>query len=182
MDIQFYDLMYNKNQRNELTLGMLEIFENFVNQSIGNEWFLYLEDDVRPINIDKDEDLTKLYNIPSDAELIRPYIGNNEHCDFKNVHYKKSYGGGYNHAFYISTNGCKKVLNYSKKYKWKYACDTDLYKLSRYYGSYPTGYDGWSLISCSGNNDITNVLQEDEKINMYQLSHCIFNQTSLPCL
>lgn len=178
---KFYKFLYNKNQRNELTLGMLEIFENFINESVGNEWLLYFEDDVRPINIDKEQDLTKLYNVPNDAELIRPYIGLNETCDITNVNYKYSYSGGNNHAFYISTIGCIKVLNYTKKYKWKYICDIDLYKLAKKCGMYPTGYDNWSLAACNGNNDISDKLNEDEKINMYHLSHCIFNQTSNPC-
>ena len=178
---KFYKFIYNKNQRNELTLGMLEIFENFINESVDNEWLLYFEDDVRPINIDKTQDLTKLYNVPNDAEFIRPYMGMNESCDIRNISYKYSYSGGNNHAFYISTNGCKKVLNYVKKYKWKYICDIDLYKLAKKCGRYPTGYDNWSLLACNGNNDITECLNEDEKINMYQLSHCIFNQTSNPC-
>jgi hypothetical protein len=43
-----------------------------------NTWLLYLEDDVRPINVDKNDTLNILYNIPTDAELIRPYIGKNE--------------------------------------------------------------------------------------------------------
>jgi hypothetical protein len=76
--------MINKNQRNEYTIGMLEIFENFVNnRETENDWLLYFEDDVRPINLDKSEDLTKLYNIPLDAELIRPYMGKNEICNLK---------------------------------------------------------------------------------------------------
>jgi hypothetical protein len=179
---KFYEFMFNKNERNHFTLGMLEIFDNFVNNSAHNEWLLFFEDDVRPINIDVNQDLTNLYNIPENAELIRPYIGKNEHCDIKNVNYKISYGGGNNHAFYISVSGCKKVLNYAKKYKWKYICDIDIYKLAKYCGGYPTGYDGWSLSSSNGSNDITEKLVENEKINMYQMSHCIFNQTSNPCV
>lgn len=180
---RFYNLMENNNRRTELGLGMLEVFENFVNESTSeNSWLLYFEDDVRPINIDVEEDLTKLYNIPFDAELIRPYIGKNEHCDLKNVNYRISYSGGLNHAFYISVSGCKKVLNYAKKYKWKYVCDIDIYKLAKFCGGFPTGYDGWSLIACDNNNDITCKLEEHEKISMYQLSNCIFNQTSNPCV
>jgi len=179
----FYHLMENKNQRNEFTLGMLEIFDNFVNENTNeNSWLLYFEDDVRPINIDIKEDLTKLYNIPCDAELIRPYIGKNEHCDLKNINYCISYGGGLNHAFYISVSGCKKVLNYAKKYKWKYICDIDIYKLAKFCGGFPTSYDGWSLIACNNNNNITPLLEEHEKIVMYQLSNCIFIQTSNPCV
>lgn len=177
----FYNCMHNTNKRNELTLGMLEIFNKFVNESIDNEWLLYFEDDVRPINLDKEQDLTKLYNVPADAELIRPYMGKNEQCDITNVNYRISYGGGYNHAFYISTKGCRKVLHYANKYKWRHNCDIDLFKLARHSGRFPTGYDGWSLSGCDGNNDITGQLEEHEKINMYHLSHCVFNQTSLPC-
>lgn len=185
---KFYEFMFNKNERNEFTLGMLEIFENFVNENENeniednNAWLLYFEDDVRPINLDLNQDLTKLYNIPENSEFIRPYIGKNEYCDIKNVKYNISYGGGLNHCFYISVSGCKKVLNYVKKYKWKYICDIDLYKIAKYCGNYPTGYDGWSLSSVNCNNDISEKLEESEKINMYQMSHCIFNQTSNPCV
>lgn len=177
----FHCMNHNNNERYELVLGMLEIFDKFVNESIDNEWLLFFEDDVRPINLDKEQDLTKLYNVPSDAELIRPYIGKNEHCDITNINYRISYGGGYNHAFYISTSGCKKVLHYANKYKWRHNADIDLYKLAKHCGGFPSGYDGWSLFGCDGNNDITYQLKEHEKINMYHLSHCIFNQTSLPC-
>ncbi len=180
---KFYDLMENKDQRNELALGMLEIFENFVNKyenTNKNQWLLYLEDDVRPINVNKNDNLNILYNIPADAELIRPYIGKNEEINMKNMKYNISYSGGLNHAFYISVSGCKKVLNYAKKYKWKYVCDVDLYKLAKHCGGFPTGIDGWSLESTNNSNDITPLLQEKEKINMYSMSNIIFDQTSLP--
>jgi len=179
---KYYNFMKNKNQRNELTLGMLEIFDNFINKYKDinkNAWLLYFEDDVRPINIEEGEDLTKLYNIPIDAELIRPYIGKNEKVDISNINYHLSYGGGLNHAFYISISGCQKVINYSKKYNWKYICDVDLYKLAKGCGGYPLGIDGWSLRSTNGVNNITPLLDENEKINMYSMSNCIFNQTSL---
>jgi len=181
---RFYHLMENNNRRTEHALGMLEIFDNFINENNNNEnsWLLYFEDDVRPININLEENLTKLYNIPIDAELIRPYVGKNEHCDLKNINYKISYSGGNNHAFYISVSGCKKVLNYAKKYKWKYVCDIDLYKLAKFCTGFPTGYDGWTFTACNNNNDITPRLEEDEKIHMYSLSNCIFNQTSNPCV
>ena len=100
---RFYEYMYNKQQRNELTCGMLEIFEKFVSESIGNEWLLFFEDDVRPVNIDNSDNLNLLHNIPKDAELIRPYIGCNKLCKLIDLTYKKSFGGGLNHAFYIST-------------------------------------------------------------------------------
>ena len=179
---KFYDYMINKNIRIELTLGMLEIFENFANESIDNKLLIYFEDDVRPINIDIHQDLTKLYNIPKDAELIRPYVGKNEYYDITNINYNISYGGGLAHALYISTNGCKKIINYAKKYKWKYCNDIDLFMIAKHCGRYPTGYDGWSYSGCNGNNDITEKLEEGEKINMYQMSNFIFNQTSNPCV
>ena len=72
--------MVEKRQRNELTCGRLEIFEKFVNESNGNEWLLHFEDDVRPVNIDVNENLNYLYNIPKDAEFIRPCLGHNKHC------------------------------------------------------------------------------------------------------
>jgi len=179
---KFYNYIINKDNRIELTMGMLEIFENFVNESTDNEWLLYFEDDVRPINIDINQDLTKLYNIPEDSELIRPYIGKNEYCNITNINYNISYGGALAHAFYISTNACKKVLNYTKKYNWKHSCDIDLFMLAKHCGKYPTRYDGWYFQGCGGNNDITENLEEIEKINMYQMSNCIFNQTSNPCV
>jgi hypothetical protein len=177
----FYDLLENKNQRNELTMGMFAIFNDFVNKK-ETGWMLYLEDDVRLINLPVGEDLTVLHNVPEDAEIIRPYIGKNEQCDIKNINYCVSYGGGLNHAFYISVVGCKKVLNYAKKYKWKYNCDIDIYKLAKQCKEYPTGLDGWSLRSSENKNDITRLLNEDEKIYMYHMSHIVFNQTSLPCI
>jgi len=184
---KFHEFMFNKNIRNELTLGMLEIFENFVNENDNkneneNNWMLYLEDDVRPTNIDLNQDLTKLFNLPENSELIRPYIGKNDFCDLKKIHYNLSFGGGMNHGFYISVSGCKKVLNYTKKYKWKYICDIDLYKIAKHYDIFPTGYDGWSFNGMDKNNNIYEQLDENEKINMYQLSHIIFNQTSHPCV
>jgi len=175
---RFYDCLANLNQRNYFTCGMLEVFEDFI-QDGGDEWLLYFEDDVRPINVN--EDLTKLYNVPADAELIRPYIGKNEPCRLSDITYRVSSDGGNNHAIYLSVSACKKIVHYAKKYKWKYICDIDIYKLAKNGGLFPTGYDGWSLAACNGNNDITGNLSEDEKINMYQMSHCIFNQTSNPC-
>jgi hypothetical protein len=178
---KFYKYMFNKEQRNESSCGMLEIFEKFISESNGNEWLLFFEDDVRPVNIDKNENLNVLYNIPKDAELIRPYIGSNTLCNLKDLKYKQSFGGGLNHAFYISTSGCQKVLNYVEKYNWKFMADIDLYRLSKYCIDTPTGYDGWSFRAMNGYCDISNKLEENEKINMYHCDHIIFNQTSLPC-
>ena len=63
---RFYDLMSNPTTRNELTLGMLEIFDNFVNKYPNkNAWMLYLEDDVRIVNLQPGSDVSILYNIPS---------------------------------------------------------------------------------------------------------------------
>jgi len=177
---KFNDFVPNKKISFFITVALLEIFENFVNESVGNEWFLFFEDDVRPVNLTPNQDLTKLFNVPADAELIRPYIGKNEPCDLNTVQYATSYGGGLNHAIYLSTSACRKLVHYSRKYKWKYMGDIDLYKLAKHCGRFPTGLDGWSLGSVEGNNDITPKLQEDEKITMYQLSHLIFNQTSNP--
>jgi len=180
---KFYEYMQNKNNRNEFTLGMLEIFENFANEDENeNRWMLYLEDDVRVINLKEGDNLSILYNVPVDAELIRLYNGKNEPCDITNVKYKISHGGGYCHAFYIKVSACKKVIHYAKKYKWKFICDIDIFKLAKHCGNFPTGYDGWTLSATDNVNDITDKLQEDEKINMYHLTHCIFNQTSLPCV
>jgi len=181
---RFYNYMENPtSHRAELALGMLEIFDDFVNENEKtnpNGWLLFFEDDVRPINIRKDEDMTKLYNVPENAEFIRTYIGKNENSNLENMSYKVSFGGGLNHAFYISVSGCKKVLNYTKKYKWKYVGDIDLYKIAKYCGGFPTGYDGWSLTSSNRKNDISYLLQEDEKLNMYAMNYCIFYQTSNP--
>lgn len=175
----FYEFM--EGPRCELTCGMLEIFERFVSTSNGNEWLLFFEDDVRPVNISKGEDLTVLYNVPVDAELIRPYIGENTKCNLKDLKYKKSFGGGLNHAIYISTSGCQKVLNYTKKYKWGGCADIDLYKIGIYQVGFPTGYDGWSFSSTNGYLN-TPKIEEEEKLNIYHCSHVFFNQTSLPCV
>ena len=171
----------NKKYSFFITVALLEIFDDFVSQSVGNEWFLFFEDDVRPVNLGVEQDLTKLFNVPLDAELIRPYIGKNEPCDLKKVKYATSFGGGLNHAIYLSTNACRKVVNYARKYTWRHMGDIDLYKLAKHCGRYPTGLDGWTLQSVDGDNQITPKLQENEKITMYQLSHTIFNQTSNPC-
>lgn len=180
---KFYDCMKNKenNYFPVPTCGTLEIFDKFVNESIGNEWLLFFEDDVRPVNIDINENLNFLYNIPKDAELIRPYIGKNINCQLKDIKYKKSYGGGFNHALYISTNGCKKIINYAKKYGWKSMADIDLFLLSKFKKDIPTGFDGWSFISINGLYDAVKVDSKDEKLAIYHMSHIIFNQTSLPC-
>jgi hypothetical protein len=177
---RFNKFVPNKNHSFFITVALLEIFENFVRESVGNEWFLFFEDDVRPVNLSSEQDLTKLYNVPADAELIRPYIGKNEPCDLNTVEYRTSYGGGLNHAIYLSTNACRKLVNYARKYTWKHVGDIDLYKLAKHCGRFPTGLDGWTLNSVGGNNQITPKLQEDEKITMYHLSHIIFNQTSNP--
>jgi len=114
---------------------MLEVFNKFVYESKSdNDWLLFIEDDVRPINISTNEDLTKLYNVPDDAELIRPYFGKNENCDLKNVNYRISYSGGLTYALYVSVKGCKKILNYVKKYKLKYIGNYDIFKISKYCG------------------------------------------------
>ncbi len=178
---KFYNCMRNNKKRSELTCGTLEIFEEFVNTSNGNEWLLHFEDDVRPVNLDKNENLNFLYNIPHNADLIRPYIGKNTKSKLNNVKYKESYGGGLNHAFYISTNGCKKVIQYAKKYGWQFSADIDLYKISKFYPENPSGYDGWSLKSSNGLCDAVKVDSEDEKLYIYHMDTIFFNQTSLPC-
>jgi hypothetical protein len=181
----FYDyMMHYDSMRYELVLGMLDVFDNFINKyNNRNAWLLFFEDDVRPVNIDTDEDLTVLYNIPEDAELIRPYLGSNESADMKNMTYYKSFGGGMNHAFYISVSGCKKVMHYLKKHKWRYQSDMDLYRLSTGCGGFPTNIDhGWSLVGIKNNNNISPLLTEDEKIHTYYMKNLIFNQTSNPCL
>ena len=174
----FYKFM--DGPRCELTCGMLEIFEKFASTS-NNEWLLFFEDDVRPVNISKEEDLTVLYNVPVDAELIRPYIGENTKCKLKDLKYKKSFGGAYNHAFYISTSGCQKVINYTKKHKWKSYADIDLCKMGKYQVGFPTGYDAWSFTQSEGQLNVPN-MEEEEKLNIYHCSHVFFNQTSMPCV
>jgi len=179
---RFYDLMSNPNIRSELTLGMLEIFENFVNKYPNkNAWMLYLEDDVRIVNLQPGSDLSILYNVPSDAELIRPYIGSNKMTTMESIKYKKSYDGVNNHAIYISVSACKKVLKYAKIHKWKYICDIDLYRLAVGSAGFPTGYDSWSLKATENQNNISNLIPKEDKIHMYSTDHIIFNQTSLPC-
>ena len=192
-DSPFYKYMERDGfwARNELVCGMLEIFEKFVEESNGNEWLLYIEDDVRPVNISKNENLKSLYNIPKDAELIKPDRGNNTSCEIKNMKYKQCYSGAYTHAFYISTSGCIKILNYTKKYKYRYAADVDIYKLSKFYINSPTGFDGWSFIETRDNEilkkkyiefiNILENLKQEEKIAIYYMDNIIFNQTSAPC-
>ena len=177
---RFNKFVPNKSHSFFITVALLEIFENFVKESIGNEWFLFFEDDVRPVNLTPEQDLTKLFNVPADAELIRPYIGKNEPCELNTVEYHTSFGGGLNHAVYLSTNACRKLVNYARKYTWLHMGDIDLYKLAKHCGRFPTGLDGWTLHSVNGNNQITPKLQEHEKIAMYHLSHLVFNQTSNP--
>lgn len=179
---KFYDLMVNPNTRIELPVGLLEIYENFVNKYPNkNAWMLYLEDDVRIVNLKPGSDVSILYNVPEDAELIRPYIGKNELTTMNTIKYKKSFGGGNNHAVYISVSGCKKVLKYAKKYKWKYRSDMDLYKLGVGSGGVPTAYDAWTLRETENQNKVS-IIPEEEKIRMYSMDHIIFNQTSLPCV
>ena len=170
--------------RGELTLGMLDIFADFADfagQS-GHEskWLLYLEDDVRPVNVRENADLGLLHNIPVDAELIRPIVGRDEPVDLGSVTYKRSYGGGLTHAFYISASGCRKVLKYARKHGWRYAADVDLHKLARGCGGFPTGFDGWSFVGSDNANEISPLLAEEDKIAMYHTSHILFDQTSLP--
>jgi len=164
--------------RGELTLGMLDIFADFAGHA-GHEgkWLLYLEDDVRPVNVRENADLGLLHNIPVDAELIRPIVGRDEPVDLGSVTYRRSYGGGLNHAFYISASGCRKVLQYARKHGWRYAAGVDLYKLARGCGGFPTGLDGWSLVG-SDANEISPLIAEEDKIAMYHTSHVIFDQTS----
>lgn len=166
--------------RVENTVGFLEIFDNFANQHNDGDWLLLFEDDVRPVNVSLEEDLTKLYNVPVDAEMIRPYIGKNEHCALTDITYNVSYGGGNNHAIYVSVAGCKKIVNYARTYKWKYDGDIDMYKIAKHCRCFPTGLDGWGLNSTRGKNDV--VLEEDGKLSTYQMSYVIFNQTSAPCV
>jgi hypothetical protein len=97
-----------------------------------------------------------------------------------NIKYYHSYGGGLNHAFYISSSGCQKVLRYVKNHKWQYVCDIDLYKLAKGCGEYPTALDGWSLHSTGNKNDISPAIPEEDKIAMYHTNNILFDQTSNP--
>lgn len=175
---EFYKYMKNKDRKNYLTVGMLEVFNNFIKKykNIKNDaWLLYFEDDVRPFNISPEDDLTKLYNVPSDAEFIRTSIGKNKESNFENINYRISFGGRNNHAFYISLTGCEKVLNYAKNYGWNYDYNIDLYKLGKECKGFPTGFDGWTLAATDNKNEISDLLSEDEKINMYSMDILIFN-------
>jgi hypothetical protein len=177
----FYPYL-NPDKNKELGLiatgGMLEIFDKF-SQTYSNGWLLYFEDDVRPL-LPKGADFSTLYNVPKDAELIRPYIGKNEPVDMKDVQFHHSYGGGMNHAFYLSSSACRKIVKYAKTYTWKHPCDIDIYKLAKGCGEYPTGLDGWSLHSTGNKNDISSAIPEEDKITMYHTSHILFDQTSNP--
>ena len=166
-------------QRGELVCGMLEVFDNFASKSNDNEWLLFVEDDVRIVNVDKNQNLNFLYNVPVDAELIRPYTGSYSKCELENIKYKQSFGGGFNHAFYISRNGCKKAVNYAKKYGWQFNSDIDLYQISKFNKEIMSGLDGWWLRSRGGICDTIKLESEEEKIIMYHMDHVIFNQTSI---
>lgn len=179
----FNKYMTKKDQRNEVACGMLDIFSQFVKDADNyDEWMLYVEDDVRPVNVKKSSGgLSTIFNVPKDAELIRSCIGKNEPVSINDVKYHTSYGGGLNHAFWISVSGCEKVVQYAKKYGWKYVCDIDIYRLSKFCVESPTGYDGWSFRAVDGICDISPNLSEVEKIAVYHMDNIIFNQTSLPC-
>lgn len=167
--------------REELAMGMLEIFYKFLCEySKGEYWMYYFEDDVRPVNIDYDTILKNYYNVPKDAEMIRLFNGKHKEYIPEKAKYKYSWGGGLNHAFIISNKACKKILNYAKKYKWKHTCDIDLYKIAKNCKNFPTAYDAWNLSSVGGVNDVTNLLEDEEKINLYDINTFLFNQTSNP--
>jgi hypothetical protein len=165
--------------RGELTLGMLDVFDEFAREHESG-FLLYLEDDVRPVNVRDGADLGVLHNVPADAELVRPIVGRDEPVDLEAVTYRHSYGGGLNHAIYISASACRKVLRYARRHTWRYVCDIDLYKLARGCGGYPTALDGWSLVASGGANEISPLLAEEDKIAMYHTSHVLFDQTSHP--
>ena len=180
----FFPYMEQSASRKHITVAMLEIFDLFVKkyQFIkSNAWLLYLEDDVRPINL-QTKDVRYLFNIPQNAEVIRPYIGSNSIIDLRQMRYQISFGGGNMHACYLSVSACQKILHYTKKYRWKYPCDVDLFKLAVGCTLFPTGIDGWNFGHCNHQNDITPLLEKSEKIYMYSMSNIIFNQTSLPCV
>lgn len=166
----------------QIAMGMLDIFEAFALKHSGSKdaWLLYLENDARPINVERSENMKVLLNVPEDAELIRPFVGKNQKYVAEKATYQYDWGGGLAHAFYISAAGCQKVVAYALKYKWKYVCDIDIYKLAKRCPGYPSGFDGWSFRATNGVNAISSVLEEDEKIRMYGLSENIFDQASNP--
>tara|TARA_B100001057_G_C22626969_1_gene862855 strand:+ start:310 stop:825 length:516 start_codon:yes stop_codon:yes gene_type:complete len=159
---------------------MLEMFEKFARESQGNEWLLYLEDDVRPVNISTNEDLRFLYNVPEDAEVIRPYIGSNTACALSDLRYSASFGGAAVHALYISSSGCRKVVAYARKHGWKHCVDVDLFRISIPGMAVPTGFDGWSFSNSDCDIAPHGQLEKGEKLAMYHADHIIFNQTSSP--
>lgn len=174
-----YNTKLVNDQRDELVCGTLEVFDNFANKSKDNEWLLFVEDDVRIVNVDKNQNFNFLYNVPVGAELIRPYTGSYSKCELENIKYKESFGGGLNHAFYISRNGCKKAVNYAKKYGWQFNSDVDLYQISKFNNEVMSGLDGWWLRARGGICDTIKLESDEEKIIMYHMDHIIFNQTSL---
>jgi hypothetical protein len=180
---KYYDCIFDeKNTNIGFILKMLEIFEHFVIQygkesKDSNEpWLLFLINNVELMNVSSKENLKTLYNIPIDAELIRPNIGINERCKLKDMKYKISYGGSSNHSFYISLSGCKKVLHYAQKYKWRFDSDVDLYKIARGCLNFPVGYDNWTFKKSNNINGISDMLLESEKLNMYSMTHSIFTK------
>jgi len=167
-----------KNIRPELASGMLEMFDNVIKKYNTNVWFWYFEDDVRPVNMIKGENLKSL-KIPKDAEMLIPIRGKNKILDKENVKYRISYNGGANQAILMSRNACIKVLNYAKKYKWLDVCDKDLYRLCHKVNECISDYDAWcGHIVLSSNKAIK--IEQREKIITYSLDTYIFNQTSAP--
>lgn len=167
-----------KNTRPELATGMLEMFDNVVKRYSNNIWFWYFEDDVRPVNMMKNENL-KTLKIPKDAEMIIPIRGENKILDKKNLKYRISYNGGANQAILMSRNACIKVLNYAKKYKWLDVCDKDLYRLCHKVNECISEYDAWCGHIVLSSDKAINIEQK-EKIITYSLDTYIFNQTSAP--
>jgi len=178
---RFFNQVASTAERPELTLGMLEIFMNFESEPKGdqNAWLLFFEDDVRVVNVPEGTDLQTLQNVPYDAELVRPFWGSpQERKPLSEIQYHHSWGGGMNHALYISSTACRKVLNYAERHGWRYPADIDLYKLATGCPQYPSGIDGWGLTSSDRKNDISPLLSTEETIKMYHMDYSLYDQTS----
>lgn len=163
-----------------ITVGFLEMCSRFIRTNPPHSWAWFFEDDVRACNVKRMEDLTVLYHVPIDAEMIIPIrtLGNDKvFYHPQQTVYRRAWGGGMNQAMLVSTSACQKIIRYAKKFGWKYVVDIDLYRLAKDCLCIPTGYDGhqenpWIHLSKK--------IPSEDKISMYSMNSYLFNQTSLP--
>lgn len=173
---KFHQYMRPSATRLEVTCGFLEIFEELANSPTPG-WFIVMEDDVRLVNINKTTDLT-LLDIPADADFVALSRSScRDEFDARNVAYVKTFSGGNNQMFLLSSLACQKVLHYVTHYGWRGAADDDLYALT----------DCKPFLSPYGNMQYKEIFAKivsrnhtDCHLNMYALNYFIANQTSCP--